>query len=115
MVETHQQFEKRLTMLGRKHAAMEHGYTTKLRGDGLIVVEPKRRPRRGFPIRGLLGLAFGFFVFKAFMVASLSEITYNERVAKLAQGSQLEQAGGYVMQIDPVTRFLSGFLEPITQ
>ncbi|MEX0370825.1 MAG: hypothetical protein AB3N09_09355 [Tateyamaria sp.] len=115
MVETHQNFEERLSTLGRKHAAMGNGYTSKVRSDGLIVVQPKRRARRGFPIKGLLALALGFFVFKAFMLASLSEITYNERVAKLAQGSQLEQAGGYVMQVDPVTRFLAGFIEPLTK
>ena len=115
MVETHQHFEKRLNVLGRKHAAMGNGYSTSVRGDGLIVIKPKRPARRGFPLKGLLALALGFFVFKAFMVASLSEITYNERVAKLAQGSQLEQAGGYVMQIDPVTKFLAGFIEPLTQ
>ena len=115
MVETQQHFHKRLYALGRKHAAMGHGYTTQLQRDGLIVVKPKRRVRRGFPLKGLLALVLGVFVFKALMLASLTEITYNERVAKLQQGTQLERAGSYVMQIDPVTRFIAGFLDPLVK
>ncbi|WP_299611356.1 hypothetical protein [uncultured Tateyamaria sp.] len=115
MVETQQHFQQRLGALGRKHAAMGNGYTTKVQSDGLIVVKPRYRTQRNVPLRGLLALALGFFVFKAFMLASLSEITYNERIAKLQQGTQIEQAGSYLMQIDPVTRFIAGFLEPITK
>lgn len=113
MVETRQSFEQRLTTLGRKHAAMGHGYITQLRGDGLIVMQPKRRMGRGFPIRGLFTLVAGFFVFKGLMLASLGDITYNERVAKLQQGGHLEQFSSYMMQIDPVTEFAAGFLEPL--
>lgn len=113
MIQAQPEFNKRLSTLGRKHKAMGQGYTTTMRADGLIIVKPKRRAAgRGFPLKSLLGLVVGFFVFKALMVASLSEITYNERVAKLNQGSTIEQGGAWVMQIDPVTAFLSGFLEP---
>lgn len=105
-------FNKRLSGLGRKHAAMSQGYSTTMRADGLIVVKPKRVPSRGFPVKGLLGLVLGFFVFKAIMLSSLGDITYNERVAKLNQGGTLEQAGAWVMQIDPATAFLAGFIEP---
>ena len=114
-VETQAHFHKRLGAVGRKHAAMAQGYTTQVRGDGLIVVQAKRgKARRFFPVKGLAALILGFFIFKAFMLASLGEITYNERVAKLQQGTQIEQGGAYVMQIDPVTQFLAGFLEPLT-
>ncbi|MEL6466976.1 MAG: hypothetical protein AAFQ58_18600 [Pseudomonadota bacterium] len=112
MVETHQDFEERLNVLGRKHSAMGNGYTTRVRGDGLIVVKPKPQPRRGFPLRGLLALALGFFLFKAFMMASLGETTYDERTGKLAEGTAVEQAGAWLMQLDPFTRYLAGLLEP---
>lgn len=105
-------FNRRLSVLGRKHAAMSQGYSTTTRADGLIVVKPKRAASRGFPIKGLLALVLGFFVFKAIMLSSLGEITYNERVAKLDQGGALEQGGAWVMQIDPATAFLAGFIEP---
>lgn len=106
-------FNKRLSVLGRKHAAMSHGFSTTMRADGLIVAKPKRTPSRGFPIKGLLALVLGFFMFKAIMLSSLGEITYNERVAKLNQGGTVEQGGAWVMQIDPATAFLAGFLEPL--
>ncbi|MEM8656053.1 MAG: hypothetical protein AAGF36_15030 [Pseudomonadota bacterium] len=113
MVETHEDFEERLNVLGRKHTAMGKGYTTRVRGDGLIVVKPKRQTRRGFPVRGLLGLVVGFFLFKAFMMASLGETTYGERIGKLSDGTALEQAGAWLMQLDPATRYLAGLLEPV--
>lgn len=112
MSQSQSDFNKRISSVSRKHSAMSRGYRTVMRSDGLIVVKPKRRLLRGFPIKGLLGLVLGFFVFKALMLASLSEITYNERVAKLNQGGVIEQGGAWVMQIDPATRFLSGFIAP---
>ena len=108
-------FNKRVSVLGHKHAAMSRGFSTTMQSDGLIVVKPNRPARRGFPIKGLLALVFGFFVFKAIMLSSLGEITYNERVAKLAQGGALEQGGGWMMQIDPATAFLAGFIEPFIE
>lgn len=114
MVETEIHFQKRLSTLGRKHAAMAKGYDMQMRRDGLVVVKAKRGGiRRFFPIKGLAFLILGFFLFKAFMLASLGEVTYNERVAKLNQGTALEQAGAQVMQIDNATAFLAGFMAPI--
>lgn len=113
-MDAHTQFDKRLKTLSRKHAAMANGYTTMVRGDGLIVVKPKRL-RRNPPLRGLALLLLGFFAFKGFMLASLGELTYNERIAKLGNGTAVEQGGAWVMQIEPMTRFLAGFLEPLTR
>ncbi|WP_299043149.1 hypothetical protein [uncultured Tateyamaria sp.] len=115
MVETQQDFHNRLTALGRKHAAMANGYVTRMQRDGLVVVKPKRRARRGFPLRGLVALVAGFFVFKALMLASLGDITYNERVAKLQQGAQLEQMGAKLMQIDPASSYIAGVLDPLVK
>ena len=114
-MDTQIQFNKRLKALGRKHAAMANGYTTQVRGDGLIVVKPKRRARRGFPLAKLLILGLGFVAFKGFMLASLGELTYNERLARMGNGTSVEQAGAWVMQIDPLTRFMAGYLEPLTK
>jgi len=113
MHDSQNDFNKRLTTLNRKHTAMSQGFTTAIRPDGLIVVKPNRPVRRGFPVKGLLALVFGFFVFKAIMLSSLGDITYNERVAKLKQGGALEQGGAWLMQSEPVTVFMAGFLEPV--
>ena len=53
---------------------------------------------------GLVWLYVGFFfLFKAFLMANLGLGVYEERVARLGQGTVVEQAGGWVMQPDPVS------------
>lgn len=115
MIEAQPQFNKRLSNLQRKHAKMTRGYSMTLRRDGLIVAKPKRSVSRGFPAKGLLGLVFGFFVFKALVLGATGEITYNERVAKLHQGTAIEQGGAWMMQIDPVTQYLAGYIAPLVK
>ena len=112
MVETKTQFNKRLKTLGRKHAKMSGGYTTKIDRNGLIVAKP-RRSRGRLPLKGLVFLAGGFLVFKAFMLAAVGPLTYNERLAKLEGGTMIEQAGAKVLGIDPVTSALADFTGPI--
>ncbi|MCR8827540.1 hypothetical protein [Pseudosulfitobacter koreensis] len=108
MVETKQNFDSRLRVLTRKHRRMANGYTTRLRGDGLIVVKPKRRKAQ-FPLKGALLVLAGFFAFKAFMLISLGELTYADRLARLQNGTIVEQAGAWVMQADPVTKTIVTF------
>ncbi|WP_299153238.1 hypothetical protein [uncultured Tateyamaria sp.] len=116
MVETQVDFRKRLSVLGRKHVAMSNGYTSKVRHDGLIVVTPKRRnPTRFIPVKGMVLFIVGFLVFKAFMFAALGESTYTQRIAKLAEGTLLEQGGAWIMHADPVTQVIARYIEPITR
>lgn len=112
MVETKEHFVKRLKHLGRKHEKMTRGYVTRVDRNGLLTVKPKRG-RGSFPIMGLFLLAGGFFAFKAFMLAAVGPVTYNERLAKLDNGTAIEQAGARVLGIDPVTRALADFAGPV--
>jgi len=105
-------FNKRLAKLGRKHRKMEQGYTTKMRSDGLIVVKPRARGIN-FPFKGLLIVLAVFFLFKGFMLASVGAATYDQRVAALADGSPFEQGGAWVMQADPVTKYVAERMRPI--
>lgn len=112
-VETHDHFVKRLNVLGRKHAQMARsGYSTKVGRDGLITVKPKRR-RGGLPIKGLMLLALVFFGFKAFTLGAIGPVTYNERLAKLENGTIVEQYGAKALAIDPVTQAFSGIFAAI--
>lgn len=114
MVNTELDFHKRLAMLGRKHAAMAKGYVMRMRPDGLIVVHTKRPNKlRLVPLKGLVLLVLGFCAFKALMLSSVGEATYNERVAKLEQGTVIEQGGAWLMQVDPATAMVAGLLKPI--
>lgn len=115
MYKSQNDFQRRIKKVSRKHHSMARGYTADIRRDGLIVVRPRRRIGHGFPLSGLLGLLLGFFIFKAVMLAALGDITYNERVAKLSNGTMLEQGGAWVMQLDPLTVFFAGFLDPFVK
>ena len=102
----HAEFETRLSRLLRKHRAMARGYTTTIRSDGLIVAKPKRQ---GSPISGRSVVMFlaAFVLFKAFLIASLGQGVYSERVARLSVGTPVERAGAFTMQIDPLSEFVS--------
>lgn len=113
MQDPYSNFQSRLKKLARKHSAMAHGFATVMRPDGLIVVQPKRRRAPGIPLRGLTYLLIGFFVFKGFMLSSLGPATYEDRLGRLQDGTVIEQAGAWVMQIDPLTLMLSQMIGPI--
>lgn len=96
-------FANRVNSVSRKHRAMAHGYTAKLRGDGLIVVQP-RKVQFKFPVRGFMLLMLIFMLFKGFMIASLGTQEYTARLNVLNNGTLYEQAGGFVMGVDPVSK-----------
>lgn len=111
MTNAYQSFDKRLKKIGRNHAKLSQGYSSRVGRDGLIVFRPHRR-QGGFPIRGLLLLAVGLFCFKGFILAHLGEATYSSRVETLAAGSMVEQAGAFMMQPDPVSLFIADYTRP---
>lgn len=106
------QFEDRLRLLSRKHRAMSHGYVTRMQPDGLIVAQPRRQPIR-IPARAVILFVLAFFGFKAFLVANLGPQTYDERLARLNDGTVVEQAGAFVMQADPLTMYVARQIGPI--
>lgn len=113
MAQSHLQFDQRVRKLGRKHRALERGYSTKVRPDGLIVMQPRRAPSRMSVIKPLLLLAAAMIVFKAFLLASIGPATYDERLTKLQAGTMPEQAGAWVMQVDPASSYLADWIGPI--
>ena len=106
------QFDKRLRRINRKHARMQRGVIASVNHDGLIIARPRRTAPR-FPVRGMILLLAAFFVFKGGLYAYLGPITYNERVGTLASGTQVEQAGAWAMQADPVTIWIAQNLQPL--
>ncbi len=106
------QFEKRLSLLARKHKAMSRGYVTHMRPDGLIIARPKRRASR-VSRKAVILFLLAFFGFKAFLVANLGPQTYDDRVARLQAGTIVEKGGAFVMQADPLTIYLAQQIGPI--
>jgi len=112
MVENQLQFDQRLRQLDRKYRAMSHGFTTRIRSDGLIVVQPERARFR-VPIKPLLVFIIAVIAFKGFLIANLGPATYDDRVAKLRSGTIVEQAGAFIMQSDPASHYIAGQIGPI--
>ncbi len=46
-------------------------------------------------------------VLKALLYLSVGAVVYGQRVTKLRAGEGLEPLGGWIMQADPVTRWLA--------
>jgi hypothetical protein len=112
MSDGRKEFGSRVNRLSRRHNAMARGYTANIRGDGLIVVQPRRFQFK-LPIRGFVLLMAVFMIFKGFMLASLGDQAYYERLSVLRLGSTYEQAGAFVMGIDPVSQVIADSLKPV--
>lgn len=106
-----QGFDTRLKSIERKHARIKRGYVGRVGKDGLIVFRPKRR-QGGISLRGIVYLVVGFIFFKAVIIAHLGAGLYEERLAQLAEGSVVEQAGAAVMQPDAVSAMFASKLRP---
>jgi hypothetical protein len=112
MAQANVPFDKRLKQIVRKHERLAKGAVTTVTADGLIVARPRvYRPR--FPLRGILLLVIIGFLFKGLFLASVGEVAYGERVSALSQGSMMDKAGAWVMQIDPATLLIADFLAGI--
>ena len=108
----HQEFRGRVARLQSKHAGFSQGYSARVQSDGLILIEPRKIRSR---ISGkIFVLIIGaFLLFKAFLMAALGFDSYDHRVAKLAEGSAVEQLGAVVMQSDPASVWAAQQIGPI--
>jgi len=108
-------FAKRSRQIVRsRRSVMRRGGELALGPDGLLTVRPKRG-MTGIPFRGIFLIAALLFGAKAMMLVQDGPQTYGERVAKLAEGGTVEQAGAWVMQADSLTLMLAGYIAPLLQ
>lgn len=54
-----------------------------------------------------LGMLFVLIAYKAYLFGVLGPTVYEERVARLAGGTAIEQMGAFVMQADPLTSWIA--------
>ncbi|MGX9355403.1 hypothetical protein ACS3SW_09645 [Roseobacteraceae bacterium S113] len=106
-------FDKRVRTIARKNRRIARGHTSYIDATGVIRKKPSGSVLSGVPIKGLLMMVIGFAVFKAIVLASAGKATYESRVDILASGTPFEQAGAWVMQIDPATQFLAALFGPL--
>lgn len=112
MIQNFAEFDRRVRKLDRKHNAMSQGFVTRMRKDGLIVVQPKRKGFR-FPVKQVVFLLAAVILFKAFLLANLGPDVYNIRLAKMQDGTIVEQVGAAFMQIDPASEYLASQIGPV--
>lgn len=106
MNEQYREFGSRLKRIDRRHRKLSDGYVTSVNHDGLIIAVPRRRRMR-VPFAGIALLAVGVIAVKGIVHAQLGPEVYEARIAALSQGGQVERAGAWVMQADPVTLWVS--------
>ena len=105
-------FDKRLRRIVKNHQRMANGVSYRVDSNGLIQAQPRiYNPK--FPLRGLILLVVTAFLFKGFILASLGEQTYFERVGNMANGSVVERAGAWIMQADPATRAVADAMQSV--
>lgn len=105
-------FHKRQDALRRKHSRMSQGYVTRVNRNGLIEQVPDKKVG-GFALGLIVRMALVVVGFKVLALSWLGEQAYAGHLEALSQGAAYEQAGAWLMQIDPVTRKLSDILMPL--
>ncbi|MGI1662972.1 hypothetical protein ACRDNQ_12085 [Palleronia sp. KMU-117] len=101
-----QSFDERLQKIDKRHRQLARGYVMSVNHDGLVIAEPKPQ-RRSFPWRGTLLILLGLMIFKGFLHFQIGTTAYDERVARLSEGTVIEKVGAYAMTADPVTVWIS--------
>lgn len=114
MNEQYREFGTRLKRIDRQHRKLSGGFVTSVNHDGLIIAVPRRRRVR-VPFAGIALLAVGVIAFKGVVLSQLGAETYEARLATLSQGSTVEQMGAWVMQADPLTRWVAAQASQIVQ
>ncbi len=102
---------KRLRRVVRKHDRMQkNGVVHRVGRDGLIRSRARLfRPQ--FPFKSLFVLVAVLVVFKALLFAQMGAGNYAAQVSELRAGNAVERVGAYVMQEEPITAGLGGFLK----
>lgn len=111
MADTLFKFDKRVQRISRRNRKLARGHVNFIDSTGIV----RQRPRRinGLPIRGLLLIAFCFFSFKGLLIAHQGTVLYEDRLALLQEGTLIEQAAAWAMQIEPVSMRFAGILSII--
>ena len=95
-------FDDRLRRIHKSRVKLANGYVSVVGDDGLIVIKPKPARARSI-LRPFVFLVVGLLMFKSLILAALGQPVYEDRLARLQDGTAIEQAGAWVMQIDPVS------------
>ena len=106
-------FAKRVARIERQKTAMaDNGVRKKMGKDGLVEFVPKGGPLGlRFPWRGLVLLALFLFAGKVGLFRALGPEAYEAKLTALQEGTQVDQVGAVIMQVDPATQWVSDQLD----
>ena len=97
--------------VARFERARANGYGFDAEGTlGRSYFEKKSRPRRSWKSNAFMVIVCAFGM-KGIILQSVGSESYGNRVAGLQAGEGFDRLGGYLMQPDPVTMFVSAKLQ----
>ncbi|MFD0978102.1 hypothetical protein [Tropicimonas aquimaris] len=100
---------RRIDKIHRRGGGFEAAGTL---GQSHYTREKERRERRT-ALRPALMVLVVMVVFKGFLLAALGTETYAAKVVALKDGSIVEQIGGFVMAVDPLSRAIATWVSPL--
>lgn len=101
----------RLRRIVRKHERMQrNGVVYRVGSDGLIRSRP-RLIRPYAPLKGVMLIAVLFIAFKALIFAQIGPSNYALKVDAMRNGTTIEKIGAALMQEEPVTVAVGGYLK----
>ena len=102
-------------LLPEREGSRTTDYVALVDRNGLIQVvqRPKARSHFAAPFKLLLLFAVLLTVFKSLALLNVGVIDYEDELAALQNGNLFEQAGAFVLQIDPLTETLKHQLAPL--
>ncbi len=115
MASDKKEFERRVSRIEkRKNAIADNGARKKVGKDGLVEFVPKGGALGlRFPWRAVVLLAIFLFAGKVGIFRALGPEAYAEKLSALEAGSQIDQVGAVIMQVDPATQWVSDQLDRI--
>lgn len=102
-----EKLESRLARIEARRRKLAHGAVYSVNHDGLIIAKPRRRRRVRIRLRTIFLIISAVILFKAVVYASIGQVSYNDRVALLAQGTLAERVAAWFMSADGATVWLA--------
>lgn len=106
------EFRKRQKAISRKHTRMARGYVNKLDKTSGVIVQTPDRKTGGIGLSILVKVAVALMVLKVLTLSWLGPEVYEAHVAQLREGSAIEKASAYIMQVDPLSAKGAALLGP---
>lgn len=112
---SHLQQKTGFIMLSDGDRRTNQDYVTLVDKNGLIQVLPRRKSRSRLtaPLKLIALFAVLLTVFKSLALLNVGMIDYEDELAALNNGNAFEQAGAFVLQVDPLTKSLFQHVGPL--